>query len=189
MDKIEKAALYAIKCHEGQKRKIRNSHYFFHPMEVAFIAESLTDDIDTIVAALLHDTVEDCELNPINIEKEFGKRVKELVLAETENPYKEISKSESWKRRKEEALKILKETNDIDIKIIFLADKLANLRSLYRAYLREGLDAFNHFHTNDPKLHEWYYRSILAYTSDLKDTLPYKEFNNLINEIFGGTNE
>ena len=155
-------------------------------MEVAFIAESLTDDEDTITAALLHDTIEDCGLSPEDLEKRFGSRVKDLVLAESENQYKDIPKTESWKKRKEEAINVLKETNDLSVKILFLSDKLANMRSLHKSYLAEGLDAFNHFHTNDPKLHEWYYRNILKYTSDLKDSFAYKEFEYLINDIFGG---
>ena len=185
MDIIERAAIYAIKAHEGQRRKIKKHHYFYHPMEVAFIAEDLTEDDDVVVAALLHDVLEECKIDPHEIEKEFGTRVMNLVLSETEKEY-DMPKEASWRIRKEESIKKLKESDDLGVKILFLSDKLSNIRSLYRAYMEEGDACFNHFHNNNKADHYWYYKSILDNVSELKDQLKYQEYKQIIERIFEG---
>ena len=184
MDRVERAALFAIKAHEGQVRKISKEHYFFHPLEVAYHASIMTKDEDVIIAALLHDTIEEGHVSPMEIEKEFGKKVKELVLAETENEYPDLSREESWKLRKEDAIKRLHNATDINVKILYLADKLSNIKSLYDTYLNEGDKAFNYFHVKDKSLHEWFYFSILNEISELKNTAPYREYKEKIEKIF-----
>lgn len=86
--------------------------------------------------------------------------------------------------RKEEALEILKKTNDIDVKILFLGDKLSNIRSIYSYWQKEGHNLWQHFNEKDPVQQKWYYYSILNYTKELADTLAWKEYNWLVQEIF-----
>ena len=52
---VSKAAIFAAKAHDGQRRKAGGGAYILHPLEAAVIAASLTDDEDVIAAALLHD--------------------------------------------------------------------------------------------------------------------------------------
>ena len=80
IEKIKRAYLYAAKLHEGQFRA-SGEKYIFHPIAVAEIAVSLGLDTDSICAALLHDTVEDCgsKVTLEEIEYEFGSDVSMLV--------------------------------------------------------------------------------------------------------------
>ena len=58
---IEKAMKFATRAHEGQFRKGTQRPYIVHPVEVSEIVAEMTDDEDVICAAVLHDTIEDCE--------------------------------------------------------------------------------------------------------------------------------
>ena len=58
---IKKAREFATKAHEGQFRKGTERPYIVHPIEVGDIVSSMTQDAEVISAALLHDTIEDCE--------------------------------------------------------------------------------------------------------------------------------
>jgi (p)ppGpp synthase/HD superfamily hydrolase len=184
MNKIEEAILFATKAHEGQRRKLVNIPYILHPLEVCSIITNITPDEDTIIAGLLHDTVEDCDVDPREIKEKFGKRVAALVQCETEDKYSHLDPKETWQRRKEESLTILKITNDIGVKILWLADKLANLRSFYRSWLKQGDDIWLQLNQKDKKKHEWYYRSVLSNMTELSHLPEYQEALDLVNKMF-----
>ena len=186
MDVFDKALDYASKAHMGATRKCLNIPYIIHPMEAAVIAATLTDDREVLAAVLLHDTVEDAGVKPQEIEELFGLRVAGLVASETENKRDDRPKGETWKIRKEESLRELKDSNDIGVKILWLSDKLSNMRSFYRQYLKEGDSLWNKFNQSDPKMQEWYYRSVAQYTSELSDTPAWAEYSELTDKVFGG---
>lgn len=71
--------------HDGQKRKFTELDYFTHPKWVARKVEEITKNEDLTIAALLHDTIEDTDTTYKEIEKEFGKRVADLVQELTIN--------------------------------------------------------------------------------------------------------
>ena len=75
---IDKAVDYANKKHAAQKRK-DGSPYIIHPLAVAQIVTEMGLDIDAILGALLHDTIEDTDTSHEDIEKLFGPTVAELV--------------------------------------------------------------------------------------------------------------
>ena len=85
MELVSEAISFAVKAHDGMRRKKSKSPYILHPMEAAVIVGTMTDDQDLIAAAALHDVVEDTDVTIKEIEEKFGARVKELVSAETEN--------------------------------------------------------------------------------------------------------
>ena len=87
MNKLEEAIIYATLLHQGKARKIKNTPYILHPLEVAEIISTMTDDIDIITAGVLHDVVEDTDGTLPEIRNRFGERVAELVSSETENKY------------------------------------------------------------------------------------------------------
>lgn len=73
---IEKAIMFATQAHEGQVRKGTDRPYIVHPLEVGRIVASMTEDEEIISAAILHDTIEDCEeITEEVICREFTKRV------------------------------------------------------------------------------------------------------------------
>lgn len=183
---IERATFFAIDCHKGQKRKISGIPYILHPMEVASVAATLTNDEEVIAACLLHDTIEDCGISKEQISEMFGERTAMLVMSETENKRPEMPKEESWKIRKVESIEELKKSTDIGTKVLWLSDKLSNARSLYDGYVKDGDKVFERFHVKDKKEHEWYYRTICENVVELKSTYAFKEYEKLINIIFGG---
>jgi len=184
MNVLEEAIIFATKAHEGQKRKSGNTPYILHPMEVANVIATVTDDLETMAAGVLHDTVEDCGVDPREIREKFGPRVAALVQSDSEDRLSDKPASETWMDRKEESLLMLENTNDRDVKIMWLGDKLSNIRSFYRAYLREGSGMWDHFHQKDPKIQYWYYKTIAKHLSELKDTEAYKEYVDLVEKTF-----
>ena len=185
MDLIEKAIIFATKAHSGQKRKLNNTDYILHPLEVAATIASITPKEETIVAGILHDTIEDTSATLGEIEEQFGMEVAKLVLSETENKMRSEKQEDTWMIRKKDSLKILEETDLMDVKILWLADKLSNLRSIHQTYLLIGDDLWQQFHQRDKSKHRWYYQSILRDVKELENTAAYQEFLFLFNAIFG----
>ncbi len=126
--KIESAYLFAAKLHEGQYR-ISEEPYIIHPIEVAKILAELKMDTDTIIAAFLHDVLEDTDTEPDEIVKNFGEDVLKLVQGVTKlGKYQFKSKEE----RQAENFRRMFIAMAQDVRIIFLklADRLHNMRTL-----------------------------------------------------------
>jgi GTP diphosphokinase / guanosine-3',5'-bis(diphosphate) 3'-diphosphatase len=179
---ISKAITFATIVHEKQKRKGSNIPYIFHPLEAGSIVSEMVSDEELIVAAILHDTVEDANVDIRTITEHFGERVGVLVAAQSEN------KDLSWKERKSHTIEFLKECSDEGIKIVTLADKLANARSLKRDYLVLGEAVWDRFNVKEKALHGWYYNGLVDCLVCLEDYGAYKEFKDIVSEIFGGFN-
>lgn len=191
MTLFDRALCFAVEKHSGQTRKVQNSPYILHPVEVASIVGTMTNDEATLCAAVLHDTIEDTDTTLEEIRENFGKRVALLVMTETENKRADRPAAETWHLRKEETLIMLENTKDISVKMMWLGDKLSNVRSFYREYLKKGDELWQQFNQKDPREQAWYYRTIIKSIPELKDTDAYREFVRLVNEIFknvdGGT--
>ena len=188
MNLLEEAIIYATVMHQGKVRKFNGIPYILHPMEVAQILSTMTEDVEIITAGILHDIVEDTDGTLAEIEQRFGKRVAALVDSESENPYPDEDKSASWQRRKEKSLIVLKNSTDIGVKMLWLADKLANIRSLARVYSEQGEAMWNMLHQKDPAMHQWYYKNIAeAVELSLNKTGAFKELIKHINSIWPGT--
>ena len=188
MNIFEEAVIYATEKHEGMIRKMKKTPYMLHPMEVAQIISTMTTDLEIISAGLLHDTVEDTDATIEEIREKFGDRVADLVESETENKYPGEDPGVSWKRRKDESMVMLKNSRDMGVKMLWLADKLSNIRSIAATVTEKGDEIWSIFHQKDPKLQLWYYRSVAEILEmDLNRTGAYKEFIRHINEIWPGT--
>lgn len=186
---FEKALAFAAKKHEGQIRKRNGVPYILHPCEAAAIAATMTDDPEILAAVMLHDTLEDTDTTFQELRQAFGDRVARLVGQETEDQHAELSREQSWMTRKKDSLSRLHRSADPAVKIMWLSDKLSNIRSFFRLHLEEGDAMWEHFHQKDRAVQEWYYREILKELSDLSDTLAYREYEWLVNIIFGGSYE
>ena len=188
MNKIEEAIIYATVMHQGKVRKLANTPYILHPLEVAQILSVLTDDQDVITAGILHDIVEDTDGTLEEIKKRFGEHVAFLVSSESEKAYPGESEDVTWKRRKEESLKVLKNTDDQGVRMLWLADKLANIRSLAGAYSEYGEQLWESFHQRDPEMQHWYYQAVAEQLElSLNKTGAFKEFIKHINFIWPGS--
>ena len=185
MELVTKAAIFAVNAHDGMKRKTNKNPYILHPMEAASITGTMSESQELIAAALLHDVVEDAGITAKQIETEFGKRVAELVSSETENKRADLPADATWELRKQESIALLKSTSDIDVKKLYLSDKLSNMRSFYREWKLLGDDMWQKFNQKDKEKQEWYYRSIADATSELSNFEAWQEFTFLVEKIFG----
>lgn len=184
MDKLTLAIQFAAKAHDGMSRKKDKSPYILHPLEAASIVGTMTSDQDVISAAVLHDVVEDTGITIEEIEANFGKRVKELVVSETEDKRADLPPEDTWKIRKEESLEELKNCGNTDVLMLWLGDKLSNMRSFHRIWKNEGLAMWQAFNQKDPEMQFWYYNTIAELTSPLKDFPVWQEYNELLKIVF-----
>ena len=189
MELVSEAIAFAVKAHDGMRRKKSESPYILHPMEAAVIVGTMTDDQNLIAAAALHDVVEDAGITIEEIEERFGRRVRELVAAETEEKRADLPPASTWRIRKEESLAVLKSTDDIGVLMVWLGDKLANMRSIYRDWKREGDAMWQRFNQKDAAQQAWYYRSIVTLTERLSDTSAWLEYKTLTELVFEKGNE
>lgn len=144
---IEDAFIFAAKLHAGQYR-ISEEPYIIHPVEVAKILTDLMMDKHTIISALLHDIIEDTDIEPENIKNTFGEDVLNLVqgvtkLGKYQFKSKEERQAENFRRM------FIAMANDVRVIFLKLADRLHNMRTLnYMAtakqqkIARETLDIF-----------------------------------------------
>lgn len=182
--RLSEAIQFAAIAHDGAYRKGTQTPYITHVLEAGLIAMTLTQDEDVIIAAILHDVVEDTSYELADIEKQFGSKVAELVAFESEDKMVGIPKTDTWKIRKEMALHKLKE-EPLEAKIICLSDKLSNIRASAKTYAEKGDAMWLVFNQKDKKEQEWYYRSIYENLRELSDTQAYKEYVALCDVVFG----
>lgn len=185
--RIHNAIIFATLKHQNQKRKGTDIPYIVHPMEVMQILTDMGCSENVIIAGILHDTLEDTDTKPEEIEKEFGKEVLAIVQTESED------KSRTWKERKQHTIDCLK-NDSAETKLVCFADKFSNIRSMYADLQEKGAELWERF--NAPKSDiEWYYRSIADALKDTpleKGTVKnreravelFKKFENTIDEVF-----
>ena len=179
---LDKAIAFAVDAHSGQLRKGTNTPYIVHPMEAASIVSTMTDDREVIAAAVLHDTLEDCEgISYEQLQEAFGKRVADLVKAESEQ--KEEDAVGSWRKRKETTLSHLQDCPS-DVKMIALADKLSNMRAIARDYRAIGDQLWERFNQKDKAEQGWYYSSLVKCFGDLAQHSAYLEYCKLVATVF-----
>ena len=184
MELVSEAIAFAVKAHDGMRRKKSEAPYILHPMEAAVIVGTMTDDQNLIAAAALHDVVEDANITIDEIEEKFGKRVRELVESETEDKRADLPPESTWRIRKEESLAVLKNTEDIGVLMVWLGDKLANMRAIYRDFKAEGVSMWQRFNQKDVNQQAWYYRSIIKLTERLAYTSAWLEYKTLTEFVF-----
>ena len=185
MELVSEAIAFAVKAHDGMRRKKSEAPYILHPMEAAVIVGTMTNDQNLIAAAALHDVVEDADITIEEIEEKFGRRVRELVQSETEDKRADLPPAETWRIRKEESLNVLRNTEDIAVLMVWLGDKLANMRSIYRDFMVEGEAMWQRFNQKNASEQAWYYRSIVELTGRLSDTSAWLEYKTLTELVFG----
>ena len=185
---VDQAIIFASKAHFGQKRKGKEVPYIVHPLEAMAIVASVTSDPELIAAAALHDVIEDTKYTYEDLQAKFGKRVADLVKAESDEEVEDKDHEKSWKERKIEGIEKLKNSTR-DVQIIALGDKLANIRDMWRDYTAVGAKLWERFHENDPKLHEWRYKELVKALSNLQGIEAYEEFKFRVENLFNKTLE
>src|SRR5436305_2014082 len=125
---LNRAYVYAMKAH-GEQLRASGDPYFSHPLEVAAILTDLKLDDATIVAALLHDTIEDTEATRAEIDQLFGKDIGALVEGLTKLKRLELVSREAKQAENLRKL-LLAISDDVRVLLIKLADRLHNMRTL-----------------------------------------------------------
>ena len=183
---LDRAIIFAVRAHAGTERRGKGFPYIVHPMEAVEIVATITPDQELLAAAALHDTVEDTDVTVEQIRAEFGERIAELVASESDVFPEGMSESESWQLRKQAAIDRLAAASH-DAKIVAMGDKLSNMRAIARDYAIKGDALWKIFHVSDKALHEWHYRGLLESLRELEDTFAFREFEQLVNQVFNGT--
>ena len=182
---IPKAIIFATKKHEGQKRKGTDIPYIVHPMEAMQILTAMDCSQDVIIAGILHDTLEDTDTTPEEIKEAFGNAVLAIVQTESED------KSKTWKERKQRTVDELQEASTESRQVCF-ADKLSNIRSMYRDKLSIGEKIWERFNAGKNDI-VWYYQSIAdaLKSNGFNDTFRserakqlVREFQDIIDRVF-----
>ena len=126
--RLSRAFLFGADAHERQKRS-SGEPYFTHPVAVACILAEMSMDVDTLIAALLHDVIEDTEVDAAQIGNAFGEEVSKLVTGVTKLDKIEFtSKAEAQAENFRKMLLAMVE--DIRVIIIKLSDRLHNMTTL-----------------------------------------------------------
>jgi len=162
--KIKDAIRFSIKTHEvyqKQKRKGKDVAYITHPLTAGIILARAGADEDTVVAGILHDTIEDSpeymKVTQEMIAERFGGEVNKLVLSVTEQ-----DRSRSWEERKKESIEHIKDFSYNSI-LLKSADIISNTSELIDDYERdEGDRVFTRFGAPKEKILEHYQLAIGA---------------------------
>lgn len=128
-DALNRAYVFAMKAHGSQKRA-SGDPFFSHPIEVAGILTDYRLDTDSIITALLHDTIEDTPATPDDISKHFGGEVARLVDGVTKLTRIELQ-SDQAKQAENFRKLVLAMSKDIRVLLVKLADRLHNMRTLH----------------------------------------------------------
>ncbi|MBR3836301.1 MAG: bifunctional (p)ppGpp synthetase/guanosine-3',5'-bis(diphosphate) 3'-pyrophosphohydrolase [Clostridia bacterium] len=182
---IKRAYEIAYEAHEGQYRR-SGEPYIIHPVQVAHILYKLGMDSESMVAALLHDVVEDTEMTEDDVKKEFGEDVANLVEGVTK--LGKIPLSTKEEQQAENVRKMLMAmSQDIRVIIIKLADRIHNMRTLAfmkphkrREKAQETLEIYA------PIAHRLGIRGVKEELEDLAisylDPIAYKEIQDLLEQ-------
>ncbi|MGB1870289.1 MAG: RelA/SpoT family protein [Candidatus Puniceispirillaceae bacterium] len=128
-DKLRRAFDFGMQAHDGQVRA-SGEPYFFHPIAVANILADMRLDLDTVITALLHDTVEDCDVTLETLQSQFGASVAQLVDGVTKlsrigmQPSPNSMQAENFRKL------LLAMSEDVRVLLVKLADRTHNMRTI-----------------------------------------------------------
>lgn len=156
LERVQKAQTRALELHQQQLRKGTQTPYITHLWAVAALVGEFGGDEEQIIAAFLHDAIEDQgdKISLQDIREQFGNRAAEIVEGCTETQTKPKL---PWKERKRLYLDHLR-TSPPQVKLVAAADKLHNARALMQGSCTEGRAVWSRFNAGrDDQL--WYYRA------------------------------
>ena len=165
---LDRAIVFAVDAHAGVTRRDGHTPYILHCTETAAITATMTEDPEVLAAAVLHDTLEDTAVTREQLTDTFGPRITELVVELSENKRSDLP------------------PEDTAVRMIFLGDKLSNLRGIYRDYLQYGDDLWEMFHQKSRAKQGWYYMRLEQALNSLSHTTAFAEFHRLRQAVFEG---
>ncbi|MCW5964628.1 MAG: HD domain-containing protein [Bryobacterales bacterium] len=161
--RFEDAVSFAAHLHRAQFRKGTQIPYLSHLFAVSSLVMEHGGGEDEIIAALLHDAIED-QGDPYpggrpalraEIEARFGRQVLEIVNGCTDDDgFVKADGPEGWRQRKQHYLEHLQHASDA-VRLVSCADKLHNARSILADFRRNGNAVWQRFRSSDPEDHVW----------------------------------
>ena len=171
---IEKAIRTAAFYHRNQSRKssgnFKTMPYIAHLFSVALILSNYTDDENTIVAGILHDSIEDTDYSVEELEKDFGEEIKDIVLGVTEHKSDENKLKIPWKDRKNTYLNNLQNERQESL-MVCAADKIHNLISLANNYQVQGENIWANFNAPKEEKMRFYGEVLKSLRDKLKNSI------------------
>lgn len=153
-NQIDLALEIASVAHQKQYRKQTQTPYIVHPVAVALLLTENQCTQDEIIAGILHDVLEDTELNEHDLQKHFGATVTSIVR-ECSEPHKECS----WEERKQHTIDHIL-TMSLSAQRVLCTDKYHNLRTIADDLNMEGEQIWSRFKRGKAK-QQWYYQNII----------------------------
>ena len=184
---INDAFLYASEGHKHQKRK-SGEPYITHPLQVAHYLSNLNLDIETIIAAFLHDLIEDTDVTYVDIKKKFGPEVADIVdgvtkLDKINYNSKEDAKADAIRKM------VIAMSKDIRVLILKLADRLHNIETIqYHAEWKQEKIAKETLYVYAPLAHRLGLQSIKHTLEDTSFKILFDKQNKEIQEQISQTN-
>ena len=183
---IQKAVRFAVKTHEvyqKQKRKGKDIPYITHPLTVGLILARAGADEETIIAGILHDTIEDSidekKVTREMLAERFGEAVAELVLSVTE-----IDRTKTWAERKREAVGHIASFSRNSV-LVKSADVIANTSEILADFETNGNEVFERFSASkaDTLRH---YQGVIAALLEREPESPLAEDLRFLSEKLAG---
>lgn len=175
---------FAARAHRDHFRKGTKIPYIIHPIGVAKILIEYECEEEIVVAALLHDAVEDTPMTIESIRKSFGDKVADLVEATSEP-----DKSETWENRKRHTIESLK-TAPMDVLLLTCADKLDNIKNIKEDYERYGESVWKRFRRAKDS-QRWYYNALADIFMNRAESEPgttlFRQFVYEVHQVFPET--
>ena len=175
-DLLKKAYNFASDGHMNQKRA-SGEPYITHPLQVALYLSDLSMDLETIIAAILHDLIEDTDITYKNIKKEFGSDVANIVDGVTKLDRIQYNSNEEAKA---EAIRkmVIAMSKDIRVLILKLADRLHNIQTIkYLADYKQERIASETLYVYAPLAHRLGLQNIKHILEDVSFGLLHKNQN------------
>jgi (p)ppGpp synthase/HD superfamily hydrolase len=179
-DRFEEALIYSNRLHSQQFRKASGIPYIAHLLSVAALVLEAGGDEDLAIAALLHDAVEDQGgvATLMDIRQRFGVRVADIVDSCSDSY---TVPKPAWRTRKENYIAHLHESSP-DARLVSLADKLHNARSILRDLLTINDLVWGKFKGGKQGT-LWYYRALIKAFEQHESSYLLDEFKSVVNQI------
>lgn len=176
-DIIEYSIYFATKAHKGQTRKVEDVDMIFHPFTVGMILQRNGCEEEIVAAGILHDVVEDTKYSFEDIEKEFGKKVRDYVYDSSEP-----DKTLPWKERKVHTIEHIKNA-PLGSKLIVACDKISNLEDALSNIEKYGEDKVL---SRNPEEQKWYYTEVYnsCIKGEDKNHPIFIRYKNILDELF-----
>ena len=179
-DRFEQALVYASQLHKQQVRKGSGVPYISHLLSVAALVLENGGDEDQAIAALLHDAIEDQggDKTRQEIKQKFGDKVVNIVNGCTDA---EVIPKPPWKERKQQYIARMRHASP-EVRLVSMADKLHNARSILADYYRQGDVIWSRF-TGGKEGTLWYYRSLIEINRKAGTNYLVEECDRIIQQL------